>query len=1013
MPDSSAGGWSRWTAAQWNGALFRYFFTATEAESLPVTRLAITAEELRRATRDESADAEAVQAAFLAALRAFSPDQFRYALSSAALSKEREWTMLAPPAFVVLLLFTCFAASTMDGDVHEEGDFRERLRILLGHRAYTSYALPDLAKLWRAFQRWLNRQRAQGTPVRELILPKPGWMVRIGHSTRLAFPHRTDQDRLIRLLAAEGFDNRPPIAAVINAVARRIREFTVAFAEAFDTFRAAFSRGEVALERYPFWSAVRDAAGHAQGVRGTAASRLAVQLLAEPDAEGRLELVLLSSARARTENGICFQSSEASVSGLPFVVSVDGARDGPQHAVRLLLGGVLRDAFRELRATPLDIAVTQGVLLFGESPAGIRELFTSRPLDGRIWGLVREDLTEPLLALFGAGEAPDAYRSRYAGWTEVTAFDGAALARIGQTPAAPLAHVRCLQSTVASHQIHISGGIAVAGGYLGFIEVLPVVRVIGADTVTVHLATADAEQFENPELFRLRKCEDAHCTFVFPDDLGSLLEGRFRLLAWSGNDQLAHRRVQFRGDVAWEGYPGPTDRMNWWIEGGGPDMIDASSYNTISEERADGPQGRIQVRTTARDLVAGGSHGRDVMPLTADRIPHAVDSATNQFSAPKQADRLDRALEIFAALASNRKGIQEAEFLERISQILGIQDHGLRWDIARAWLEAGHFDVLTRRQWKGRVYFARDPHLVYWQETHGYGVALVGLTPRALRLRVQAGAERYGARIRPVASSSHWVPPLLSWVTDSLSGLERVTQEEGLGRWTWLRPLQSVVRSVGALIRDSARSEPFNYEARGHWDWDAGHFVSSAVDSESPVQVEWRERSDQPAVFIVRRNGEPFWWSHSRNWALLVAHSLLGVSPFAQIGEKHLGRRIPGQVYLPLPMARWIAIYTGITAGPRDTGSAWRYLCTFRSRDLRTAALALLFGNGISQEAVRRARWLSSVIHSLDRAEVAVGYLPPELRAQLEGKPAMQRLITGTMPIFVIPHIRTLLRETR
>src|SRR5690606_6882885 len=178
MAESGGRPWPKWTIEDWNAALFRHFFVIDGPEGLPVTRLAITAEALRRATGDEGADPQAVQAAFLTAVRSYSPTRFRRALSATQLSHDGEWTKPVPPPFLVFLLFTCFVASTMEDEVRAEGDFRDRLRILLDHPYYASYALPDLAKLWKAFERWLRRQRSHGAPFRELILPAPGRMVR-------------------------------------------------------------------------------------------------------------------------------------------------------------------------------------------------------------------------------------------------------------------------------------------------------------------------------------------------------------------------------------------------------------------------------------------------------------------------------------------------------------------------------------------------------------------------------------------------------------------------------------------------------------------------------------------------------------------------------------------------------------------------------------------------------------------------------------------------------------------
>jgi len=61
--------WSRWTAENWNDALFRYFFVASSAADEPVTRLLLTADELARATSDPAATPQAAKSAFFRAVK--------------------------------------------------------------------------------------------------------------------------------------------------------------------------------------------------------------------------------------------------------------------------------------------------------------------------------------------------------------------------------------------------------------------------------------------------------------------------------------------------------------------------------------------------------------------------------------------------------------------------------------------------------------------------------------------------------------------------------------------------------------------------------------------------------------------------------------------------------------------------------------------------------------------------------------------------------------------------------
>src|SRR5690606_40671199 len=113
----------------------------------------------------------------------------------------------------------------------------------LRHPEGAGYALEGLAVLWEAFARWLRCKRQRGAPYRELVLPDPGGMTRIGYSIRLAFPPRKDHLRLIQLLHDEGFDRDPPVEAVLHVVGSRIGGFSQRFRGVYDNFRLAFFWG--------------------------------------------------------------------------------------------------------------------------------------------------------------------------------------------------------------------------------------------------------------------------------------------------------------------------------------------------------------------------------------------------------------------------------------------------------------------------------------------------------------------------------------------------------------------------------------------------------------------------------------------------------------------------------------------------------------------------------------------------------------------------------------------------
>jgi hypothetical protein len=146
LPESAAS-WNDWDASAWGRALLRHYFAARDAR--PVSRLAISAEELAKAAGAPDASVASVQHAFLQAIRC-SPAAFRRRLSDASLEPSA-WNQQEPPPFLSYLFFTCFAAASLDTDIADEGVFRERVRRLLDHEAGTSYPFEHLSRLWEAF----------------------------------------------------------------------------------------------------------------------------------------------------------------------------------------------------------------------------------------------------------------------------------------------------------------------------------------------------------------------------------------------------------------------------------------------------------------------------------------------------------------------------------------------------------------------------------------------------------------------------------------------------------------------------------------------------------------------------------------------------------------------------------------------------------------------------------------------------------------------------------------------
>lgn len=1013
MAGSLHNAWSEWDASAWNTALFRYFFEVTEQAAGPVTRLMVTPEELRRATGDTEAEVERIKEAFLDAIRV-PPREFRRRLSTRQLDRHGEWRTSEIPPFVVYLLFTCFVASSVEADVVDDGVFRSRLRTLMRHPEGASYALEGLAGLWEAFARWLRCKRQRGAPYRELVLPDPGGMTRIGYSIRLAFPPRKDHLRLIQLLHDEGFDRDPPVEAVLHVVGSRIGGFSQRFREVYDNFRLAFFWGHTPqLGAHPFWSAVRDALVRAPVTVVADSASARFQLFMESDAELSAELILATQTAEIGNGRITVLRAEQPLSEYPYIVAIAGEEGGARRAVGSLLAGDYRHLPRTLERSPVGIAVKQGVLLFRLNEIGLRELSTSRPEEGKIWALVRKELVDPFRRIFPEDDRPTPVPSRYQRWYEFPCFDGSVFRGLGTSTPPGLEYIRCLQPTVSGTRIHLSGGVPVDGGYLGLSDCLPIVRVAGGDKVVLASIEENPDSVDNRERPRLELTRRTDDTFEFPRSKDLVLDGPHILTAWSGEHVIGRRRIDFRGLVAWPTYERPTDPNDWLVEAADVDMVAPTTDPALPEAREE-PQTNSQRYPVDRGCPCRRRPG--ATRLTLASFPE-VRVGVRAFIADRDDEwALARFMEISAGLAIRRKGIPEPEFLDRLGDVLGIDDYCTLWDVARAWVEAGFFDLLARRNWRGRSYFARDPRLVVWRTTGGFHATLMGITPRHVRNRIENAARSVDVSTRLTTSHSRWVPPLLSWTAQSCEVFDRIASESGLQLRHWLVPPDTYVAHItGILSNTDPPGEPHGYELRGHWNWERGQFTREPPSSDTPVVVEWYDRPDRQQLFLVKHDGTPYWSSHSRNWALLVAYTLAGIPPFEKVGESILVRGVSGQVYLPLPLSRAIAAMAEAPPGPATLNDRrWTYAYSFRSRAERDELLRLLWGGGISEAILRRVRWLVELIRAHNASNVRLIALPPGVRNALLRHaefPEFATMATMNVPPSILPHIYAVIAE--
>jgi len=984
--------------------LRHYFFAGPTGE--PVLRLVVTAEELAKAADAPPAKAADVREAFFAAI-ACTPEQFRARLRPGRLVNGR-WLGEVPPPFLPYLVFTCYAAATLDEAVAGEGDFRRRVCELLAHPAGTSYDLEHLPTLWRALREWLDGLRESGAPARRLELPDPGYMSRIGYSIRLAFPQRRDRERLAGLFAdrADTASASPTVPEAFALVEPNILQFSDGFKAAFWRAKDTLAQGGDGPDLRVVWSALREAAALPSAPRlGTKNPRF--HILAYDGDNAHIEPVVVTNRPIDTgETGIlCIP--------LPNPVEEYGHyladRQGSPHAISTLLlqQALAGDRLSLPAGSPVVRAVAEGVLLFGQVDGIAWSLCTTRAREGACRALVRRDGKRDLTTLMRKLLPSTEILVRtdvFLGWDELSGFDFADIA--DPVVAAPeLRSIRALQRVEAGAHIHIVGGLRTASGFLGTAALLPEVRCAGANEISVYTSTLGAIRTPPRLVDRLVSIAGRPGTFGWPGPRKPV-DGLVTLVASNDSGEIASRKVVFDSAVLNADYRVASDPARWLVEGGEKDVQGADASDTFLQ-----PISTARVRVTPAPSATGS---------TRVVATHAVGIDDDR--------RFDEFAEALACIGLRRSGVPEADFIA-LGESLGVLDsNAARWDTIRAWMEAGYIDALTNARWRGRTYAPRLPRLVAVPTgTAWLRVVLHGLPPRVTRHRVRQAFAAAGAVEAPMASLSSCVPVPLAWRVNQASGrLEEIAHEAGLSL-AWVMPPESLVGNLNSVFTDGA-SAPAAHTLVRSWDWAESRFRSSPLSAiakaSSPrredamnalphIVVDYHARPDGPDEYhVATDDGETVAVTRSRTWALLRAFAEAGRPSFVPFGELYLVRAAADGAFVPLPAARALALCSGKLGGPAELATEGRrYVYAAKDGVQRRRILAKLSRFPFDPCDARVLVWLNAAARGGSGGRVRV---PVDLRHRLEALgdvPFATALARLNVPLHLLPHLRRALSQ--
>ncbi len=973
-PMSSGENWRMWSLEDWNNALFKHYFIFGEGGDAAVTRISITKEELARATRDENASPEEVSERFLDVIR---NDRLSFNRALSEMYRRSLQKTSSIPPFCIYLLFTCYVASG-DEQVLRDGDFRVRLGKLLDDLPRTQYPLSDLAKLWKKLRDWLQEERGiRNEPYRELILPKPGHMSRIGYSVRLAFPNRRDRLKMTELLAAVPFDSSPLVKEVLTLVDHHILRFSDAFRAVYSQFRAAYLAGELGLYEHPFWSTVREVVRSASFLSHDTEKALAdVLLLMDVDEMGMGQLRMLSDSPARGmgRSDIRTWETEASIGRYRFFVaakSEDAA--GVDLAVEWLLQKRLASSVPEFRKSSLHKTVEHGVLLFALNEDGVYQLVTRRPEMGDLIAIVREDLAPPFIQALRSlgGSTTERVKSLYPGWDQLSGLHASDLVQIDFRMHPKLRNIRCLRGDILLERLRLVNGIRLENGYLGQIDCLPALLAENMDRLVAYGVDAGSS---NTRIVLERAASDPNI-FLFPgrNVLKADLDGLFNIDAERESRLQTRRQVQFRAGVISHDYAEPATPEQWLVEGGTTDMTWATHREEITDGTEMGGAHRSILAKQGRDSVWKGgereSREDSVAPELLRRSQGRPEMLCGTSASPiclneEHRQRLEGMLEACAAISIRRSGIAEYHLMQQMRTILRVPHH-LIWDVVRGWTESGFFDLLTSARWRTRRYFARIPRLVVSRTGSRFRATLTGLAPGYLRARLESTAKSLDMTVHRGSTYSSWVPESLYLEADSLSAFHQISEKVGMDSVQWLKPLEACLVPLDNIVKLSLEI-PINYDNVARWSWEEGRFIQQSTAASGEIAVDLYRRLDSPDYYLLRHRDDPIWFSYSRTWALLAAFEMKGKQWLASDTEGHLYRTEPGGTYLPVTIGRWIFAAAGNSPGPVQS---------------QEEELSYVYPFGQSRYASRAVQLLRNTYPTCDEGEL-LGWMLPAAMAR-------------------------------
>jgi hypothetical protein len=273
------------------------------------------------------------------------------------------------------------------------------------------------------------------------------------------------------------------------------------------------------------------------------------------------------------------------------------------------------------------------------------------------------------------------------------------------------------------------------------------------------------------------------------------------------------------------------------------------------------------------------------------------------------------------SICTRRAGMRIGEWFRLLDRAFSLTERQRRF-VHRAWLESGLIDELRQTKWQGSAIFARKPVLLAFRVGSARFGSVDGLVmpSRLAHLRDVASELELSTSLN--GSPSPFVPARLMVRSEDPALVEKFAAAAGLEiRFLSADPSASIPR------RDVEHREiRRGYQSRR---------ASPTFAPRSGIEMTMHRRPDAPSFWSSEVDGRTI-WSYSPEATSFWVRRVNG-DEVARLGSGSMLE--PVESFLPLSLARWLAVVSGTNPGPASDG---RYLNPGPSRILALRVLGLL-----------------------------------------------------------------------